>query len=85
MTISTGSLAGDCLKFWKVTLMLQDKLFIWQFNRGRKEALRHIYEKYKDDLVTLAAVLLSDASAAEDVVHDVFVSFLKSFEKEKNE
>jgi RNA polymerase sigma-70 factor (ECF subfamily) len=61
--------------------MLQDKLFIWQFNRGRKEALRHIYEKYKDDLVTLAAVLLSDASAAEDVVHDVFVSFLKSFEK----
>ena len=61
--------------------MLQDKLLIWQFNRGRKEALRHIYEKYKDDLVTLAAVLLSDVSAAEDVVHDVFVSFLKSFEK----
>jgi RNA polymerase sigma-70 factor (ECF subfamily) len=60
--------------------MLQDKLLIWQFNRGRKEALRHIYEKYKDDLVTLAAALLSDVDSAEDVVHDVFVSFLKSFE-----
>ena len=61
--------------------MLQDKLLIWKFNRGRKEALRHIYEKYKDDLVTLAAALLTDVHSAEDVVHDVFVSFLKSFDK----
>ncbi len=58
--------------------MLQDKVFIWKFNRGEKEALRCIYEKYKDDLVTLAAALLSDVSLAEDVVHDVFVRFLKS-------
>ena len=61
--------------------MLQDKLLIWQFNRGRKEVLRCIYEKYKDDLVTLAAALLTDVNSAEDVVHDVFVTFLKSFEK----
>ncbi len=61
--------------------MLQDKLLILQFNRGRKEVLQCIYEKYKDDLVTLAAALLSDVHSAEDVVHDVFVSFLKSFEK----
>ena len=61
--------------------MLQDKLLIWKFNRGRKEALRNIYEKYKDDLVTLAAALLTDVHSAEDVVHDVFVSFLKSFDK----
>jgi len=61
--------------------MLQDKLLVWQFNHGRKEVLRHIYEKYKNDLVTLAAALLNDVSSAEDVVHDVFVSFLKSFEK----
>ena len=61
--------------------MLQDKLLIWKFNRGRKEVLRHIYEKYKDDLVTLAAALLTDVHSAEDVVHDVFVSFLKSFDK----
>lgn len=61
--------------------MLQDKLLIWKFNRGDREALRGIYEKYKDDLVTLAAALLTDVSSAEDVVHDVFVSFLRSCER----
>lgn len=61
--------------------MLQDKLLIWKFNRGGKEALRGIYEKYKDDLVTLAAALLTDVSSAEDVVHDVFVCFIKSSER----
>jgi RNA polymerase sigma-70 factor (ECF subfamily) len=34
-----------------------------------------IYEKYKDDLLGLAITLLRDRSLAEDVVHDVFVSF----------
>ncbi len=61
--------------------MLQDKVLIWKFNRGEKGALRDIYERYKDDLVTLATVLLTDAGSAEDVVHDVFVSFLKSAER----
>lgn len=61
--------------------MLEDKLLVWRFNRGSKDALRHIYEKYKNDLVTLAAALLTDVSSAEDVVHDVFVSFIKSSQK----
>ena len=61
--------------------MLEDKLLIWKFNRGNREVLRSIYEKYKDDLVTLAAVLLIDASSHEDVVHDVFVSFIESARK----
>jgi RNA polymerase sigma factor (sigma-70 family) len=61
--------------------MLEDKLLIFKFNRGNRQALRDIYEKYKDDLVTLAAALLIDASSAEDVVHDVFVSFIASAEK----
>ncbi len=58
--------------------MLEDKLLILKFNRGNRDALRGIYEKYKDDLVTLAAALLNNVSSAEDVVHDVFVSFIKS-------
>ena len=58
--------------------MLEDKLFIWKINRGNRNVLRGIYEKYKDDLVTLAAALLNDVSSAEDVVHDVFVSFIKT-------
>jgi len=61
--------------------MLEDKLLIWKFNRGNRDVLRAIYEKYKDDLVTLAAALLTDISSAEDVVHDVFVSFIESTEK----
>ncbi len=61
--------------------MLEDKLLIWKFNRGDREALRDIYERYKDELVTLAAALLTDVSSAEDVVHDVFVSFIKTAEK----
>jgi RNA polymerase sigma factor (sigma-70 family) len=61
--------------------MLEDKLLIWKFNRGNREALRNIYEKYKDDLVTLAAALLTDVASAEDVVHDVFVGFIGSSRK----
>lgn len=58
--------------------MLEDKLLIWKFNRGNREVLRGIYEKYKDDLMSLAAALLIDVASAEDVVHDVFVTFIKS-------
>jgi len=51
---------------------------VWKFNRGSKNALRRIYEKYKDDLLGLAVTLLKDRSAAEDVVHDVFVAFAQT-------
>jgi len=61
--------------------MLEDKLLIWKFNRGNRNVLRGIYEKYKDDLVTLAAALLNDVTSAEDVVHDVFVGFIESSRK----
>ncbi|MHC4073570.1 MAG: RNA polymerase sigma factor [Planctomycetota bacterium] len=40
--------------------------------------MQRIYEKYLNRLLTLAMVLLNDAGAAEDVVHDVFVSFAGS-------
>lgn len=53
-------------------------MLILKFNRGNREALRSIYEKYKDSLVTLAAALLTDVVSAEDVVHDVFVGFIES-------
>lgn len=58
--------------------MVTDVYLIWQFNRGRREALHRIYERYKDDLVTLAAALLMDKDLAEDVVHDVFIGFIRS-------
>ncbi len=63
--------------------MLEDRILIWKFKCGSREALCRIYEKYKIDLLKLAAVLLNDVSDAEDTVHDVFVSLVESFEKVK--
>jgi RNA polymerase sigma-70 factor (ECF subfamily) len=58
-------------------VQIEDKILIWRFNRGDCSAVRRIYEKYKHELLALAAALLKEKSAAEDVVHDVFVAFLK--------
>jgi RNA polymerase sigma factor (sigma-70 family) len=63
--------------------MLEDTLLRIKFNRGRKDVLPLIYEKYKHELVTLAAALLQDKSKAEDAVHDVFVSLLESHKQLK--
>jgi RNA polymerase sigma-70 factor (ECF subfamily) len=60
--------------------MVEDELLKWRFKRGSRDALRRIYEKYLNSLLTLAMALLNDAGAAEDVVHDVFVSFAASAE-----
>lgn len=61
--------------------MLEDKVLIWKLKGGDKEALRHIYEKYKDDLLSIAACLLNETEIAEDILHDVFVSFIKSVKR----
>ncbi len=58
--------------------MIEDKILLWKFKHGSSEALSRIYEKYKSDLFSLANSLLHDLNTAEDVVHDVFVSFVKS-------
>jgi len=58
--------------------MLEDTLLKIRFNRGDKDALCRIYEKYKDDLLKLAVALLNDIPLAEDVLNDTFVSFTKS-------
>lgn len=58
--------------------MMEDKRLIWQCRRGSRDALRQIYEKYHADLLKLAVVLTGEASAAQDVVHDVFVKFAQS-------
>ncbi|MEJ2700831.1 MAG: RNA polymerase sigma factor [Sedimentisphaerales bacterium] len=61
--------------------MLEDKLLIWKFKGGSREAFCRIYQKYGDYLLALAAALLKDVNAAEDVVHDVFCKFIESREK----
>ena len=61
--------------------MIEDKLLIWKCKHGSRAAFRLIYEKYECDLRTLAANLLDDKAAAEDVVHDVFISLLQVVDK----
>lgn len=61
--------------------MLEDRLLVWKLRRGDRNALRRIYEKYRDDLLRVAAGLLNEKSEAEDVVHDVFTAFVDSSNK----
>jgi RNA polymerase sigma-70 factor (ECF subfamily) len=63
--------------------MFEDKLLIWKFKCGDSIALDRIYQKYKTDLLRLATILLNNVTDAEDIVHDVFVTFAQSAEKLK--
>ncbi len=55
--------------------MLEDRHLIRRLRRGDQTALRLIYEKYKDHMLTIARNLLFDRALAEDCLHDVFVNF----------
>jgi RNA polymerase sigma-70 factor (ECF subfamily) len=57
---------------------VEDKWLIWKFKLGNTDALRTIYEKYKNDLLKLAVALTNDVNTAEDVVQDVFLNFAQS-------
>ncbi len=46
--------------------MLEDTRLIWKFNRGERDVLHEIYEKYKYELVTLAAAVLCERAAGGD-------------------
>ncbi|MHC4438923.1 MAG: RNA polymerase sigma factor [Planctomycetota bacterium] len=63
--------------------MLEDKLLLWKFKHGSGESLERIYDKYETYLITVATALLNNTHAAEDVLHDFFVSFVTSAEKIK--
>jgi RNA polymerase sigma-70 factor (ECF subfamily) len=61
----------------EVVLMV-DRLLVTRCKRGSRDALRDIYEKYRDDLLILAIALSHDVSFAEDAVHDIFVAFAQN-------
>jgi RNA polymerase sigma-70 factor (ECF subfamily) len=58
--------------------MLDDTVLILRFKLGSRNALRQIYEKYKDDLLKLAVTLTNDVNTAEDTVQDVFMRLAQS-------
>ncbi|MEN6425165.1 MAG: sigma-70 family RNA polymerase sigma factor [Phycisphaerales bacterium] len=60
---------------------MEDRLLILRFKRGSTEALCRIYEKYEGVMLTVAAGLLNDVNAAQDMVHDVFVALAQSPER----
>ena len=55
--------------------MSDDKELLKRMRCGDKDALRRIYEKYREDLFTVAVSLLHDVHASEDCLQDVFVAF----------
>jgi RNA polymerase sigma factor (sigma-70 family) len=61
--------------------MMNEEQLIQDLKAGSREAMRLVYERHKDGLFTLARGLLGDPSGAEDVVHDVFLSFVESLHK----
>ena len=61
--------------------MVEDRLLLWRFKRGSRDALRRIYGKYENHMLALATGLLLNVSDAEDAVHDVFVAFAGSADR----
>ena len=55
-----------------------DRLLVTRCREWSRDALRRIYEKYRDSLLILAIALSHDVSLAEDAVHDVFVAFAQN-------
>jgi len=53
----------------------EDRILLKNLQNGNSDALRIIYEKYKTDMLAVALAMASDRTAADDAVHDVFVSF----------
>ncbi len=58
--------------------MIEDELLKLRFKLGSEDALRRIYEKYLNYLLSVAMAFLNDAAASEDIVHDVVVALAES-------
>lgn len=56
---------------------MEDNLLVFRCKKGNKDALRRIYEKYRDYLLILAVALCHNREIAEDALHDTFISFIQ--------
>ena len=54
--------------------MTEDRELVERLSQGDRDSLGRIYEKYKNDLLTIAGCMLADRLDAEDCLHDLFVS-----------
>jgi len=55
--------------------MSEDGQILKRLQKGDKDALRMLYEKYSDTLVGVAISMLRDIHTAEDCLHDAFIDF----------
>lgn len=58
--------------------MSDDIHLLRQLRSGDENAFCRMYERYKDDLFTIAMSVVGEVHAAEDCLHDVFVGFARS-------
>lgn len=57
---------------------MTDERLITLARNGREEAFRELYERYRDPLLRFGYRLTSSMETAEDLVHDCFISLLRS-------
>ncbi len=57
--------------------MFEDAQLVNRLKNGDREALCRIYRKYGDSLLAMAQGILRDQGLAEDVLHDVFLAFVR--------
>ena len=60
---------------------MEDRLLVFRCKCGSRDAMRRIYEKYRDYLLILAVALSYNENFAEDAVQDTFVSFAEKLGK----
>ncbi|MBN2454984.1 MAG: sigma-70 family RNA polymerase sigma factor [Sedimentisphaerales bacterium] len=61
--------------------MWQYLFLVRKLKYGREQALREIYERYKDNLFTMAVLLLGATDDAAEILHDVFVGLAKDVQQ----
>lgn len=60
--------------------MFEDRQLVDRLKHGDRDALCRIYRKYGDSLLTLAAGIVRDRGLAEDILHDVFLEFVRDID-----
>ena len=62
-------------------MLEEDNSLIRELKQGNKEALSRVYREHKDRLLTIAVSMVHDRAMAEDILHDVFVSFASGIKR----
>jgi RNA polymerase sigma factor (sigma-70 family) len=61
--------------------VIEDMQLVRQLKKGSTQALRRIYDKYRDQLLKISMVLTGDRTLSEDVVQDVFTRLIQSSDR----